>query len=178
VCTFKQLCFGNHSELDKCSYEFSFAQWPILSTSKILTIPCELPCIHPEAPQGHSSEADSSSASRDIPHILWWKVLYCGHKCPPPVPILGAKGSVPVLGFVPVWSCVFCFIICSVFMVRIFQPLTHSPSWRTTSCKMSMPAYSTYLQLPSIFGGFLRHSQREDTSCCGDRDHFIWETEV
>jgi len=75
---------------------------------KILTMPCVSPFIHPEALQGNSSEADSSSASRDIPHILWWlKVLYCGHKCLPPVPILGTKVSIPALRPVPVQNCVF-----------------------------------------------------------------------
>jgi hypothetical protein len=101
---------------------FFWAQRLILSASKILTIPCESPCIHPEALQGHSSEADSSSSSQDIPHILWCpNVLYRGHKCPPPVTILGAKGSVPVLRYVPVQSCV-CFITCSVFRLGFFSP--------------------------------------------------------
>jgi len=29
-----------------------------------------------------------------------------------------------------------------------------------------------------FFGGFLRHPQPEETSCCGDRDHLIREIEM
>jgi hypothetical protein len=45
ICRFKHLCIGNHSELDTCSFETFFSQWPILSQHKILTFPSESSCI-------------------------------------------------------------------------------------------------------------------------------------
>lgn len=43
ICRFKQFYRGKHSELDTCSYELSFSQWPT-SPPKILTFPPEAPC--------------------------------------------------------------------------------------------------------------------------------------
>ena len=34
---FKQLCFSDHSDLDKCPYEFYYSQWLILSPPKTWT---------------------------------------------------------------------------------------------------------------------------------------------
>jgi hypothetical protein len=41
------------------------------------------------------------------------------------------------------------------------------PSWRTTPCRLSAAAYSTYSQLTSNVGGRSFHPQPEDAPCCG-----------
>jgi hypothetical protein len=43
-CKFQQLYLGNHSQLDTCSNELLFSQWPIISPLKIITFPPELHC--------------------------------------------------------------------------------------------------------------------------------------
>jgi hypothetical protein len=57
-------------------------------------------------------------------------------------------------------------VLLSVF--RLFRRLrvgllrNFVTSWRTTPCRLSATAYSSYSQLPSIPGGRLLHPQPED----------------
>jgi len=72
----KQLYLGNQSELDTCSYELFFSQWPIISHPKILTFSRESPCLElgepapavaihsPTAGQDTPSSAEQGSGSR------------------------------------------------------------------------------------------------------------------
>jgi hypothetical protein len=70
-----------------------------------------------------------------------------------------SKGTVQVRGFW--WS----FVTSLFFMVRTCLPHAQHPSWRTTHCRLSVTAYSIYLQIPSISGGRLLHPQPEDAPC-------------
>jgi len=56
-----------------------------------------------------------------------------------------------------------------VFMVWSCQVLAQLTSWRVLLCWLSMIAYLTCSQLPSISGGRL-HLQPKDASCCDYRD--------
>jgi hypothetical protein len=60
------------------------------------------------------------------------------------------------------------FVTNYFFTVRGCQPHAQRPSWRTTPCRLSATAYSTYSQQPSVSGGLL-HLQPEDASCRGDK---------
>ena len=62
---------------------YLYHYFPVTSTSCLLCI------LTYSMEQSPSWEANQFAASQEIPCILWNpKVLYCIHKCPPPVPIL------------------------------------------------------------------------------------------
>jgi hypothetical protein len=43
------------------------------------------------------------------------------------------------------------------------------PNWKTTSCQLSVAAYSMCLQLPSIAKGHFLHLQPDQVPYCGDK---------
>ena len=53
-------------------------------------------------------------------------------------------------GSVQVWDNCILIVIRPVCMVRSCWHFTQHPRWRTTPCRLSVTAYSIYLQLPSI----------------------------
>ena len=101
--------------------------------------------------QSSSWEAGSSSASQEIPHILWNpKVYYFIHKCPQPVPILNQLD--------PVHNTTSHF---PKNHLNIILPSTpHSPKWPLSIKVSPNPVYSSpiphtrYMSRPSYFSRF------------------------
>jgi hypothetical protein len=59
-----------------------------------------------------------------------------------------------------------------IFTVRSCQPLTQSPSRRTTPYRLSATAYSIYSQLSSISRGCILHLKPKNVPCHEDREIF------
>jgi hypothetical protein len=79
-----------------------------------------------------------------------------------------SKESVQVRGFL--WI----FITSLLFTVSSCEPHTQPPSWRTTPCRLSAAAYSTYLQLPSISGSRLLLPTWGRTMAWWHGTHLTW----
>ena len=87
-------------------------------------------------------EANSFTASQEIPHTLWNpKVHYRNHKCPPPVPILSQLD--------PVHTPISHFLKITLNIILLSMP--GSPKWalslrfhhQNTECASSFPIYAT-----------------------------------
>ena len=76
-------------------------------------------------------------------------------------------------GLVQTWGTHICFVTRPVFMVRSYQHLIQSASWRTTPCPLSVTAYSKYSQYPPHWKPF-PYPQSEDAPSHGDRDSWMY----
>jgi hypothetical protein len=74
-------------------------------------------------------------------------------------------------------SCVVFRNILVFYREEMLSP-AQPPSWRDTSYRLSVTAYSIYLQWSSISGGVLLHPQPEDAPCRGDLRTAVLKTNL